>query len=416
MPDSDKVMFRDFWAISYGESDPPLYSSDQPDPDKNNEGCEVGNPVLLAMGHKSQQEVDVALAPAALLQFSRRYTSGTHWQSTALGRHWRHHYVHRIDPVAGSTQMVRLSRPSGNRYIYIQAGDGTWAPDPDVRLELYREGDGWRVVATDGTTEHYDAAGRLVRLMARTGDSVALSYDSAGRLSEVRDPAGRALQFQYDAADRMNGLVGPDGTIAYGYDANGNLSAVTYPDGRRRQYHYEDSRFPGKLTGLTDETGARYATWTYDSQGRAVSSEHAGGAERTTLTYHADGRTTVTNALGKQTTYHFAMIHNVRRVIRVEGHPTASCAGASQSYTYTPEGWLGSKTDWAGNTTTYRYNARGLEISRTEASGTAQARTITTDWHPSLRLPVKITEPSQITEMTYDANGRLLSRMVTPRP
>ncbi len=41
--------------------------------------------------------------------------------------------------------------------------------------------------------------------------------------------------------------------------------------------------------------------------------------------------------------------------------------------------------------------ANGLETSRTEAAGTAQARTITTDWHPTLFLPVQVSEPGRIT-------------------
>src|SRR5690606_26020131 len=164
---------------------------------------------------------------------------------------------------------------------------------------------------------------------------------------------------------------------------------VQRPDQAQRIYHYEDSRFPTYLTGITDERGVRYATWTYDDQGRAISSEHAGGTDKTLLAFNADGSTTVTNPLGKQTTYHFDDIAGARRVTQVEGHATTSCEGANQNYTYTPEGWLASKTDWKGNTTTYSYNTFGQEISRTEASGTPEARTITTEWHPDFYVKTR---------------------------
>ncbi len=36
----------------------------------------------------------------------------------------------------------------------------------------------------------------------------------------------------------------------------------------------------------------------------------------------------------------------------------------------------------------------------------AQARTITTDWHPTLFLPVQVSEPGRITRYQYDAEGR----------
>ena len=68
-----------------------------------------------------------------------------------------------------------------------------------------------------------------------------------------------------------------------------------------------------------------------------------------------------------------------------------------------------------GIVTTYDYNDRGLEVTRTEASGTAQARTVTTEWHPSLYLPLAVTEPDRITRYQYDAQGRQLSRTVENR-
>ena len=36
-------------------------------------------------------------------------------------------------------------------------------------------------------------------------------------------------------------------------------------------------------------------------------------------------------------------------------------------------------------------------------------------WHAEFNLPVKITEPKRETVMTYDINGRLLSRTVQTR-
>lgn len=99
-------------------------------------------------------------------------------------------------------------------------------------------------------------------------------------------------------------------------------------------------------------------------------------------------------------------------VTRVEGHATANCAGANQNYTYTPEGWLASKTDWKGVQTTYTYNSLGQETSRTEAFGTPEAKTITTEWHPTLYLKTKVTEPGKETLYSYDANGNLLSQTV----
>ncbi|PNF82200.1 hypothetical protein CXK92_01665 [Stutzerimonas stutzeri] len=43
-----------------------------------------------------------------------------------------------------------------------------------------------------------------------------------------------------------------------------------------------------------------------------------------------------------------------------------------------------------------------------------EARTVTTAWHLTL-LPVTVTEPNQITNYTYDAQGRQLTQTLTER-
>ena len=123
----------------------------------------------------------------------------------------------------------------------------------------------------------------------------------------------------------------------------------------------------------------------------------------------------VTNGLGKATIYRFQKFNHESRVVAIEGEPSANCPNSNSTFTYDDRGLLKTKTDNKGNVTAYEYNERGLEISRTEASGTREARTITTAWHPTLFLPVIVTEPNQITYYSYDAQGRQLSQTVTER-
>lgn len=269
----------------------------------------------------------------------------------------------------------------------------------------------WRYKAPNGDVEDYNADGKLLSITARNGVKQELFYDAtSGLLTRVKDSTNRELLFSYNGNKISSITVDSNKTTTYAYNASGLITQVTRPDNTTRIYHYEDSRFPTYLTGITDERNKRYATWTYDAQGRAIASEHAGGAEKTLLSFNADGSTTVTNALNKQTIYRFADIAGARRVVKVEGQPTTNCLGANQDYTYTNEGWLASKTDWKGIKTTYQYNTLGQEISRTEAFGTPEARTITTEWHPSLYIKTKVTEPGKETVFSYDANGRLLNQ------
>jgi len=269
----------------------------------------------------------------------------------------------------------------------------------------------WRFKTNSGDIEDYNADGKLLSITASNGMKQELFYDATSDLLfRVKDSTNRELLFAYTDNQISSVTVDGNKTTSYTYNALGLITKVTRPDSTTRIYHYEDSRFPTALTGITDERSARYATWAYDAQGRAISSEHAGGAEKTMLAFNADGSTTVTNALNKQTIYRFADIAGARRVTKVEGQPTANCIGANQDYTYTPEGWIASKTDWKGIKTTFTYNALGQEISRTEAFATPEARTVTTEWHPTFFVKTKVTEPEKETIYSYDANGRLLNQ------
>ncbi|MGH9829251.1 MAG: RHS repeat protein, partial [Blastocatellia bacterium] len=168
------------------------------------------------------------------------------------------------------------------------------------------------------------------------------------------------------------------------------------------------------LTGIIDENGNRFATWTYvpgTALVLAASSQHAGGADLTKVAYEnsiTHGNATVTYPLGLQEVYKNgdpggSKIEEIDRL----------APAAVRSFTYDSNGYFASRTDWNGNLTTFVNNARGLLKTITEASGTPLARTTSTAWHPIFHLPVQITEPNRTTVFTYDANGNVLTKKIT---
>ncbi|MCG7931651.1 MAG: RHS repeat protein [Candidatus Thiodiazotropha lotti] len=274
---------------------------------------------------------------------------------------------------------------------------------------------GWSFKASDGSTEKYDSDGKLISKTSTTHQTTLYHYGDDGRLGSVTGHYGDTLTYHYDEAGFLTTITTPDGDLEYDYDAEGRLVSVTYPDNNTRQYHYEDPDFPYHLTGITDDNGDRYATWAYDAEGRAILSEHAGNAERVEFAYNPDGTTTVTDAAGAERIYHFTVQQGQMKVDHIEGDRCTTCSGGdNQAYTYDSNGFIASKTDWNGNTTTYTRDSQGREQSRTEASGTPQARTITTTWDTTLNKPLTVTDPEQITQYTYDTEGRLLSRQQSP--
>ncbi len=278
---------------------------------------------------------------------------------------------------------------------------------------------GWQLTTVDDQTEKYDAQGRLIAIRERSGLSQTLTYNASSLLQTVSDLFGRSLTFTYDASSRLQSVTGPAGIqLQYHYGPERQLTSVTYPDGGIRQYHYEDSRFPLALTGITDENGDRYAIWAYDAEQRVNESSHAGSVERYQFTYDADGSSSVTDPLGTIRTNRFQVIDNVVKMTSVEGAANPPCG--NQPFRAYSGPFVVESRDWNGSGTCYKHDlARNLGTVRgegltgscpvnldtwTPAGGTVE-RKITTEWHPTWRLPTRIAEPKRITTFVYHGDG-----------
>lgn len=284
-------------------------------------------------------------------------------------------------------------------------------------------------------------AGLLLCVTDNWGHQIQFEYDANSRITKMIDPNNQPYLYTYDGPS--GGCVTPN-TYNQACSSN-NLTQVTYPDGSYKTYWYnETAQINGgapcqgdtgvaqgfgallnALTGIVDENGTRYTSWNYDCTGRATSNQLAGGVKQTTLAYGTtdpitgDSTTTLTDTVGTSTnpqtnvhTFGFKKILGVSKFASVD-HPCTEC-GTIAAYTYDANGNVASSTDFNGNVTSYTYDlARNLELSRTEAAGTAQARTTTTQWHATFHLPTLITEPGRTTSFTYDANGNQLTKTIS---
>ncbi|MCG7946963.1 MAG: DUF6531 domain-containing protein [Candidatus Thiodiazotropha taylori] len=313
-----------------------------------------------------------------------------------------------------SVPIRQVSLVGGRTRTFIKL-DGQWQ-NVDQGTETFKENGAEFILRNQsGETSTYDASGALSSIKFEHGARLIFTYGNGGELVSVSDQFGGRLNYHYNGNNLVSRITTPDGDLNYYYDSEDRLVSVIYPDNSAKIYHYEDSDFPYHLTGITDENNNRYATWQYDEEGRAIVSEHSNGAERIEFIYNPDGTTAVTDANGAQNIYHFTVQKGQMKVDYIEGDRCTTCSGGDiQAYSYDSNGFIASKTDWNGNTTTYTRDDQGRELSRTEASGTPQARTITTTWDTTLNKPLTVTDPEQITEYTYDTEGRLLSRQQSP--
>ena len=421
----------------------------------------AGNPVDLINGNKHQTANDLTSEGPWPFSLNRSYNSQQvyHATQTSLGRFgrgWRTDYdAAAIYRGASATTPTRIHvvLPDGREAVfrsvsgvmqpaYFRPSTASWlSPRTDVNESITLTGGNiWRYVGPDDTAYSFDLDGKLTEIRMRDGYTRSFTYNVDGKNTLITDNFGRTISFTYNAQGLVETATGPDGKITrYSYierlatvpgvslppvpdHPNWALEKVTYPDSTPGDdsdnpsvtYHYEDANFPFALTGVTDERGVRFATWAYDAKGRAISSQHAGGAEAVSIAYDDVAKTrTVTNPLGKQAIYQLEIFQEKLRIKQIAGQPSANCVAADTVFAYDANGYISQETSGNGVITKYVRNARGLETSRTEAFGAPQARTITTGWHATFNLPVQIVAPDLITHFTYNADGLLTSRVET---
>lgn len=433
--------------------------------------AKTGDPINTAAGNVYESATDYTGSGPFPLIFSRSYNSILANQASSpghggenLGQGWTsnigsHIYLNNVLPMyacqetAGShrvfqcptggysgsgTLVATLWHADGSQAVFdyssMTGPDGTaLSPESYASGQLFfvstlpspASGSGFRYLRDDGNTEYYDSTGRLVLVRDTHGLQQVYAYGTGGNLTSITDPTGRALTFTYDASNRVQTMTDPASRVyTYTYDANNNLASVTYPDSTNPSgvvltYKYENTSYVHALTGVVDENNSRYATWGYDSSGRATST-YLGlstlKANSFTVGYTTDGNGKITVAritepttLARNVNFN---ISNYMSMMSSVASPCSECGDTSQSATYDTNGFLSSTTDFRGSVTQYVHDATGLETSRTEAYGTADARTITTTWDAS-RQPALITEAGRTTAYTYDTTGRVLTKTVT---
>lgn len=402
----------------------------------------VGNPCSITTGNKYQQEIDWQ-APFGDFKFYRTFQSLP--SRADLTPIWTHNFntrlimymsnsdggdkVDQFEYLRNQTQPeikyswgILIESDGSETSFNIEKdlnGDSIWKIGQNKKITIIPiDNNHWQVTYLDKKIEIFNEYGLLEKVQYKNGETYDLSYEN-NVLSQVVDRFGRALKFSYNSQGLMSLITLPNGKqITYQYDTLGRLVSVTRPGFGTKNYHYSESNTvapsgnPNLLTGITDESGKRYANYAYDLKDRGILTEHANSAQRFTLVY-GSGSTSVTDPNGAQWSY----IHSY-----ASGIPAITSSSrqyvAQEQNTYDAAGNITKKIE-KGQTTTYSYDlSRNLEISRTEAVGTAQERTINTIWHSDFPKPTRIEEVAQtqvvrVSNYTYDTQGNVLTKSIT---
>lgn len=370
--------------------------------------AEVGKPVNVTNGNMYVRQTDYSLPGVGDgLRITRTYNSqGQNKRTGLFGYGWSTELDESITTY-GSLGLS-VSMPDGRAVFFARASASepyASKAAPDYRAQIVVNADNsYALTFKDGRVHRFSPAGKLTALVDRNGNQTTLTYDANGKPTAVTDAFGRVLTLTYGG----NGLVGSIGDAAgtaatYEYWIFGVLRSVTYPDGSKFVFAETIIGNAFFLTTVKDALDNVLESHTYDTQGRAITSERQGGVEHYTLAYVGTGETDVTDALGHVTKYFFDKSRGRSAVTRVEG--SCSCGGSQvQTWTYDSQLNVASKTNALNQTTSYTYDAQGNMLTATDALGT------TAYTYNQFGEVLTATDPMNgVTTNTYDALGNLLT-------
>ena len=263
--------------------------------------------------------------------------------------------------------------------------------------------------STGTTTMQYNAADELVKISYPSGLYLEFTYNTGGLRTQSIDQSGYTINYVYDSAGRLSELTDGSGAliVQYTYDADGRLSRKDMGNGTYTTYTYDAD---GNVLDLTNfapgGTINSEIDYIYNSLGLETSEASTDGTW--TYTYDADGQlihavfaSTNSTVPSEDLAYNYD----------ADGNRTSTVInGATTVYTsnnmneYTTVGGVPYTYDADGNlisdgTNTYTYNALNQLIGVTGPSGT------TNYTYNALGQRVASTTNGQTTQYLNDPSG-----------
>jgi RHS repeat-associated protein len=396
------------------------------------ENGKKGNPCDAATGNKFQSETDLT-GGFGFPMIQRNYNTGlvnpfSVAHHVTMGQGWSGTHLPHFETNGslGSVTQLMMRRADGKGIPFYRVSGG-WGTDADIGMSLIEGGEATLTLTLrDGTVERYRSDGAVANITDPAGRRTSFS-GGGGINTSVTGPFGHQLILTPNSSARLTSITDPSGqVISYAYTSAGsgwNLTRVNYPDGTTKIYHYENTSFPYYLTGISyvDSAGVttRYATYEYDSIGKAILTQHAvtdngSPQEKFSLTYNSDTQTTVTDPVNMQEIMTFAATLGVKNLVnKVNQSDSKSVAQTFDANNLT------CHKDEENRVTLYGYNSTNQRINMTEGLSGSSCSTclsnpancnaggvgrVTTYEYlsPALDLPRFIRRPSVASGQTFE--------------
>jgi RHS repeat-associated protein len=426
-----------------------------------------GNPVMLSSGNKIERTVDFVSDGEMPLTLERTYNS--FWPYATLMGNWLTPFDYTLVRSA-PTNTLWLQRPDGRRIRFNYNVTLTrWEEDKASSIATVTVTNGiYTHLTENGGSETYNAQGYVLSVRNRHGIGWNYQYSGGGgpinRIIQITHTNGRGITIAHNRQASRLVVTDPDNrawvySMSYG-TSSATILSVTPPGTNPTvtRYTYSFGGTLGPLVGI-DYNNVRHATFGYDSDFRATSTEHSGGVERHSFVWtgksvppalvvpdppdptcnpdtgqcenpeppaapteleqqtaryrqvlsqpQALTRVVDTNALGRATTHDLSP--QLAQITETRGAQTANCPSSVANRFYDANGYLDYTLDFNGNRTEYTFNALGQLTSRIDGAGSPVARTTTMTWTTTNQVESMTVVGMQRTEYSYDANQRLAS-------
>ncbi len=262
-----------------------------------------------------------------------------------------------------------------------------------------------RVVSPHGRWVEFTYSGSLItQVKDNIGRTVSYTYDGQTRLWKVTDPLNQVTEYTYDTDHRMltvknrNGVVYVTNEYYTAAPTLGWVKKQTFADGGTHQFAYTVVNGKSTQTDITDPRGYIRRV-TLNPDGYTLSDTRALGTpeQRAHTTQRQSGTqypTTSNDSLGRQSTYTYDAVGNLRTVTRLAGTPEA----VTTTYTYESAlNQISTITDPLNHTVTFGYDANGSPTSITDA---LQHQTIFT-YNPAGQLTSRRDALQNMTQFEY---------------
>ncbi|MGR6921114.1 RHS repeat-associated core domain-containing protein [[Actinomadura] parvosata] len=191
-----------------------------------------GQEFQAVAGNYTTTVVDASIASAGpALSVVRTYNSMDARRDGLFGAGWSTRFDMRV--LAESSASLLVTYPDGRRLRFAEKGDGTFQPPPGTHATVAPvSGGGWKLMDKTATVYHFNAQGRLIRVVDARGRSQELTYGADGKLAKITGVGGRSLTFVWNGAHvasvATDAVDGAPLTWTYTYDGD-KLAAACNP-------------------------------------------------------------------------------------------------------------------------------------------------------------------------------------------